>query len=130
MAEIAKETNVSVQPRIILFQFFIAHPLDLLFLLSRELLPHRLVHLDHIQGLDVVEHLLAVRAVNQRPTILLRILSERLLLNIFEGPVLAHGHRQIRNQQALPNIPLDGLCLDIQLMDGVLEDIQDVLSPS
>ena len=42
---------------IILLQLFIADPLDLLFFLLGQLLPYRLVHLNHAQGLGVVEHL-------------------------------------------------------------------------
>ena len=45
------------KPPIIVFQLFIANPLDFPLFLPSQLLPHGLVHLDHAQGLGMVEHL-------------------------------------------------------------------------
>ena len=57
--------------------------------------------------------MLAIAVVNQLPAVLLRVCLEGFLLEILEGPVLAHGHDQIRHKLALPDVPLNGLGLHI-----------------
>ena len=214
----------SLESAIVQLQFLIANPLYFLLFLPGQLLPDGLVHLDHAQGLCVVEHLhilktfegvgqdiplglsvgiaalgvdavgflhhqpsrpaglvefpevgddvaelhtalvigkqqhcfeqyrlvgvahihltyhvqkqvFAVGVVDERPAVLLRILLECLLFEILEGPVLAHGHHQVGYQQAIPDIPLDGLCLHIYPADelhlgdhpgGLLLPVEDV----
>ena len=71
------------------------------------------IHLPH----HVQKQILAVGVVDQRPTKLLGILLECLLFEVFEGPVITHGHHQIRYQQAIPDIPLNGLRLHIYPTD-------------
>lgn len=65
---------------------------------------HRLIGIAHI-----CEQFLAVGVIDQRPAILSGVFPQGLLPEIFERPVSAHGHGQVGNRLALPDVPLDGL---------------------
>ena len=97
---------------------------------------HRLVGVAHVHlPHHIQEQILAVGVVDERPAVLLRIFLESFLLEIFKGPVLTHRHHQIGHQQAIPDIPLDGLGLHIHPADelhlrdhpgGLLLPVEDI----
>ena len=97
---------------------------------------HRLVGVAHVHlPHHIQEQILAVGVVDERPAVLFCILLECFLFEIFESPVLAHGHHQVGHQQTVPDISLDGLRLYIHPADklhlgdhagGLILPVEDV----
>ena len=75
---------------------------------------HGLVRVTHVHApYHVHEHGLAVAVVDQRPAVLRGGGLQRLLFEILEGAVLAHGYHQIRQDHALADVALDSLALHV-----------------
>ena len=75
---------------------------------------HGLVGVAHVHAPHHVhEHGFPVAVVDQRPAVLRGGGLQRLLPEILECAVLAHGHHQVRQDHALADVALDGLTLHI-----------------